>query len=112
VVRSTVLSEYTEARVFEKEQVLWSGSRLWLSVARWVRAVFIASAVILSTDEQETISVSSDSSPGLDGLGKATVQTIPTKTIPKQFPDELAEINPFVRNKVKRQFTSVPAVFP
>ena len=60
-----VLSEYTEARLLAKERD-WRGGRFWLSAARWVRAVFIASAVTLSTDERETISVSSDASPGLE----------------------------------------------
>lgn len=68
-----VLSEYTEARLLEKERVFWSGGRLWPSTARWVRAVFIASAVTLSTDERETISVSSDASPGLESRSLAGV---------------------------------------
>lgn len=39
----------------------------------------------------------------------ATVQTRRIGNPPEQFSDELAEIYPFVRDKVKGQFTSVPA---
>ena len=42
-------------------------------------------------------------------IQRSSRKTRQIRNIPEQFPDKLTEIYPFVRNKVKRQFTPVPA---